>query len=120
MSDYNTQELCAEWQKLLRLQDWQVQINMVRAVGMHREGSGGEVNWHVATKAAVISITDPIDYPENAICPLDIERTIVHELLHLHFVPFVADDGTPEDESQEQVIHILSEALVKIKREREE
>jgi hypothetical protein len=40
------------------------------------------------------------------------EKTLVHELLHLHFAPFAAPDGTPEDTAQEQAIDLIAKALV--------
>lgn len=58
---------------------------------MRLDGCNGECEWQLKTKIATIRILDPIDYPENLIIEQDMEKTLVHELLHLHFAPLYAD-----------------------------
>jgi len=44
------------------------------------------------------------------------EELLIHELLHCHFKPFEAEDGTLEDKLQEQVIQTLAKSLLNLKR----
>lgn len=112
------QKLCREWQKRLRLQDWDVKVFVKRESQFINENAAGECSWQLAKKLAVIRILDPIDYGSNLAWPQDQEATLVHELLHLHFAPFAAKDDTPEDTAQEQAIDLIARALVELKRGR--
>lgn len=109
-------ELCAEWQKRLRLMDWLVTVRYRRADDMPLANKGGCCSWKITLKAAVVDVLDPVDYPADSHFLQDVEVTVVHELLHLHIAPFVADDDTPEDIAQEQAIECIAQALVKAKR----
>ncbi len=107
--------LLKEWQKILRLQDWDVVVGIRRARDMSLGESAAEVHWKKEKKLAIIHLLDPTDY-DNACFSQDHEVSIVHELLHLHMVGFAAEDDTPEDTAQEQAIHAISMALVELKR----
>lgn len=65
---------------------------------------------------AIIHIIDPIDYDPSIIVEQDIEKTVVHELLHLHLAEWsdMTEDGTPV--SGEQAINALASALVNLNR----
>lgn len=112
-------ELCREWQERLSLRDWDVHIRVCRARNLPIEESEGTVHWCLPKKTAGISILDPVDFDEHNLTTQDMERTLVHELLHLHFASLPFEAGTPEDTTQEQAIHALSLALVALKREAE-
>lgn len=103
-----------EWQKILRLQDWDIKIDICRGRNFKTDGQA-EVSWTNEKKMAIIHLLDPIDY-DNDYFPQDHEISLVHELLHLHMAGFVAEDGTVEDMAQEQVADALSKALVGLKR----
>ncbi|MEW6044997.1 MAG: hypothetical protein AB1609_00710 [Bacillota bacterium] len=108
-------EKCRLWQRRLRLQDWDIVTKIVRADDMHSDGQG-ECMWVIERKEAIIKLLDPVDYSPRSPFEQDHERTLVHELLHLHFAPFTAKDGTPEDVAQEQAIQCLAKALVALAR----
>ncbi|MEW6726892.1 MAG: hypothetical protein AB1327_08035 [Bacillota bacterium] len=108
-------EKCAEWQRILRLQDWDVITKIVRSDDMHSDGQG-ECTWVIERKEAIIKLLDPVDYSPRSPFEQDHERTLVHELLHLHFAPFTAKDGTLEDIAQEQAIQCFAKAFVELKR----
>ena len=108
--------LLKEWQEILRLQDWDVVVDIRRARDMSLGESVAEVHWKKEKKLAIIHLLDPMDY-DNAYFPQDHEVSIVHELLHLHMVGFVAEDDTLEDTAQEQAIDAISNALVNLKRD---
>ena len=112
------QPLLTEWQKRLRLQDWDVQVSITRERDMPIDSSRGAIRWNVNTKEAWLHILDPIDYPPDQV-PQDIEQTIIHELLHLHLVMVAEMAGENEtiQITTEQAIVCISEALVRLKRE---
>src|SRR5215469_18222449 len=82
-----------EWQKILRLQDWDCKVSLKRAADMHADSCEGCNRYHTALKTASIHVRDPIDHESDAEWPPDAEETIVHELIHLHFAPFYATKG---------------------------
>ena len=106
-----------EWQQRLRVQDWTVAIKICRSLEMGI-GHGGEVETFLKKKLAIISLLDPIDDDSVPDFPLDYEKTIVHELIHLHFEPFLnGDSNSAEHIAQEQAIDLLARSLVDLKRE---
>lgn len=109
-------DLCAEWQARLGLQAWQIGIALAKHYEMELQCQG-ECSWTLDKLQAYIRILDPADYEPNETFPQDIEKTIVHELLHLMFAPFHCDVGTKEWHLQHQAIELLSRAMVKLKRE---
>jgi hypothetical protein len=112
------ESLLSEWQRRLRLQDWTVRIKCVRVHEMSLAGTDGTCTWQLETKRAIVEIIDPIDYPPSRFgYDQDIEKTIVHELLHLHFAPFATPDGGPFDTAQEQAIDLIAGALVDARRD---
>lgn len=114
MDQKTLEALLAEWQKTLRLQDWDIEIDVARRVDMHRMDVDGQCRWVLCNKSAFIRILDPIDHNPSMIAPCDPERTLVHELLHLHFAPF-CELGS-ETYQHEQAIEAIAEALVTAKR----
>ena len=116
MSNEELAALCAEWQKILRLQDWDVEISFKRNFEMGHD-CAGECSYSSSKKAAQISILTPADYSPKFIVPIDTERTVVHELLHLHTALFVPVSPTADDiMHEEQLINLLSGAFVALKR----
>lgn len=106
------QALCAEWQKILRLQDWGIKITFERHWRM-APNRAGECSMVVNKKIAVIFILDPIDYSNDYVCSLDPERTVVHELVHLHLASNVS---TLPETTEEQAVESLASAFVRLKR----
>jgi hypothetical protein len=108
---------CVYWQKRLRLQDWDVRLSLVRQWEVPNDF--GTCDPCVSKKIATLKILDRIDEGDPSdIEAYDAEKTLVHELLHMHFAAFAATDDTPEETAQHQVIHALSHALVTLERER--
>jgi hypothetical protein len=81
---------------------------------MEIENAMGECDWVLPRKEAIIRILDPVDYPENKIFTQDMERTLVHELLHLHFAPLAIHDT--DEILLEQAMHGIDGALVRLNR----
>jgi len=110
--------LLAEWQKRLRLQDWDVKAKIVRARDLDSFDRSAQVSWTFNSRTALIKIMDPIDYPHNCEWPNDLEESLVHELLHLHFAG-ISDslhDNDWRDGVIEQALTSIDLALVEAKR----
>lgn len=106
------EERLAYWQMRLRLQDWHIQIKIVRMSEMN--GSIGRVLPLLEKKIASIRIADHADYPPDSITPNDMENTLVHELLHLHFYPLTKDKDFVLEE--EQAIESIVSGLINLER----
>lgn len=110
-------ELLADWQRRLRLRDWNVKVQLRRRHDMSLEDSCGACRWQLSKKLACVELLDPIDYdPGSFGWPQDVEWTLVHELLHLHFAPFAEFGDGPLNTAQEQAIDLIAGALVDAKR----
>lgn len=104
---------CREWQAILKLQDWDIKLRLAR---YYDEPNLGSCSWTLPKKMATIRIQEYNDYDPANKWERDQEITLVHELLHLHFAPFDADDGNHLGLAQEQAIHAISVALVNLAR----
>jgi hypothetical protein len=101
--------------------DWDVYIKFCRGRDMSIPDVAGSCNWTLTKREASLRILDPIDYPDDVVVDQDVERTVVHELLHLHFAPFM-EDYKPDDLehiAKEQAIETIAKTLVNLKRETE-
>lgn len=107
---------CAEWQKILRLQDWIITLRITRQRDMNLKGNA-EIEATLPKRMATIRILDPVDYPDGLAEPQDMELSLVHELLHIHLFPLFADR---EEEmrmiAEEQAIEAISRGLIALNR----
>ncbi|MEH2384914.1 MAG: hypothetical protein V7K14_03785 [Nostoc sp.] len=108
----NLQQECLDWQRTLKLSDWDISVKLVP----HREMTDaiGHVRWDADEKSADIRLITPEDYQSGVLRPYNIEETLVHELLHLHFVTFDMSDE-PKRLAIEQAINAIARALVNLK-----
>ena len=121
MTQEQLQQLCLEWQKRLRLQDWDVEVKFVRHYELDGKGQFGLVSYSRKKTHAVISLALENDVDPSEPIEYDPEVTLVHELLHIHFSKVAnPPDGSPEGVALEQVIHALSRALLSLKRQGKE
>lgn len=102
---------CADYQRVLRLQDWRVRVRIVPANEIDGR-SQAQVHWQLARRMAVVKLMAPADYALRYEEPQDHELDLVHELCHLHLLGLNVAADTPEDMAQEQAIEALSEAIV--------
>ena len=86
------------WQKRLGLEEWRIDVQVVRQKKLDRN-SWGTAEWDPANKTGLISVLDPRDYNlKGSELKLDMECTIVHELIHIQVSPLDAKDaGLRED-----------------------
>jgi hypothetical protein len=110
-------DLCRWWQEKLYLEFWEVALRISRDKDMKKSGQA-EVDCVLPKAMATIRILDPIDYPHSPF-KQDMEKSLVHELLHLHFTPFddFADDSL-EHFMLERAVDQIAKTLVNLKRKR--
>jgi hypothetical protein len=114
VTDDQLQERLQYWRVRLRLQDWHI---IVRFADDHvlKDNVRGNCIAYWSSKSAHINIRPKAIYPYHCFPsnPVnDEEEALVHELLHVHFSGFEAEDGTPEDDLHHQAINALAVALV--------
>jgi hypothetical protein len=97
------------WQQRLALQEWKIDARIVRQRDLNPD-TLGNLKWTSTSHTAAIKVLDPRDYdmPAEQI-PADIERTVVHELVHLE-LSVLPRDGSKLLE--EQVVNRMTEALL--------
>lgn len=117
LTEDELRQKCAEWQKIMGLQDWYVKAFVMRNRDMSASDKQGECEWNMPNKTAVIRLLDPIDRDQDIFIPYDMEITLVHELMHLHMCPFDNfSDSTLECKMLEQAVEATAHALVWLSR----
>jgi hypothetical protein len=109
-------EKCAEWQKILRLQDWIINVRICREWDMLSSDCNAEIEIVLPKRMATIRVLDPVDYPDNLSEDQDMELSLVHELLHIHFWPFTERLDGLHQVAEEQAIEAISRGLVELYR----
>lgn len=106
----------AYWQKALYLQDWNIDLRVVRQWEMSDFTTLAQCQWFIQRKDAIIQVLAPADldgvsrrFIHGEECDYDI--SLVHELLHLHFAPFHKDE---DEVGHEQAINAISRGLVNV------
>lgn len=103
------------WQQRLQLQDWKVEVRLVR-IWQLEPHTLGHIHWSRARRTATIKVLDPVDYnlPRSRIAD-DIELSVVHELIHLQLSSLTMDDKA-STAVEEQVVNRLANTLVDLER----
>ena len=96
------------WQKRLGLEEWNLSLRVVRQSEIDRD-SWGTAEWDPDAKTGLISVLDPRDYNlRGSDLKLDMECTIVHELVHIQVSPLAAHD----EHVREEVVNKIMVALM--------
>jgi hypothetical protein len=96
------------WQKRLGLEDWNFTLRVVRQSEIDRN-SWGSSEWDPAARTGVVMVLDPRDYNlKGGDLRLDMECTIVHELVHIQVSPLSA----PNEHVREEVVNKIMTALL--------
>jgi hypothetical protein len=96
------------WQKRLGLDDWTMTLQVVRQSEIN-PNAWGAAHWDVHAKTATIQVLDPRDYNlKGDNMRLDMECTIVHELVHIQVAPLDA----PDVQVREDVVNKIMAALL--------
>ncbi|MBZ5595780.1 MAG: hypothetical protein LAP39_26370 [Acidobacteriia bacterium] len=103
------------WQKRLRLEDWKIEVKVVRVWELE-QGTLGHIDWSIPHKTATIKVLNPSDYelPKDKI-PADMELSVVHELVHLHLSVLPLNKSSRP--AEEQVVSMIADALVNLEHE---
>jgi hypothetical protein len=96
------------WQKRLGLEDWNFTVRVVRQTEIDRN-AWGTAEWDPQDKTGVINVLDPRDYNlKGAELKLDMECTIVHELVHIQVSPLSAHSA----QEREEVVNKIMTAVL--------
>ena len=96
------------WQKRLSLEDWNLTVRLVRQSELE-PNSWGMAEWDPVAKTGVISVLDPRDYNlHGGELRLDMECTIVHELVHIQVSPL----DTRDEAVREAIVNKIMAALI--------
>jgi hypothetical protein len=106
----------AEYAKLLRIQDWQIKVGVVRRRALTEWHSYAHVNYLMSRQIAVIQLLAAEDVVEEDVAPYDWEENLVHELAHIMLADLTNVDeekGIELDSTQEErVVNRIAQALV--------
>ncbi len=96
------------WQKRLGLEEWSLSVRVVRQAEIDRN-SWGAAEWDADARTGTISVLDPRDYNlKGGELKLDMECTIVHELVHIQVAPLAARD----EQMREEIVNKIMGALM--------
>lgn len=110
--DEQLQDKLVYWLEKLRLQDWIVTARIARYHELE-PNRAGECSSILSNKEAVISILSADDYAEDW-GVVDMEWTLVHELLHLHFESMAV--AAEKEIAVEQAIESITYGLIALER----
>jgi hypothetical protein len=90
------------------MDDWRLTtIRLVRQSSLDKN-TWGNAEWGPNVRTGTIGVLDPVDYNlRGADLKLDMECTIVHELVHIQVGPFDA----PNEDVREDVVNRIMTAL---------
>lgn len=117
MTIEHLRERLAYWQRVLRLQDWDIVLDFADQRDMPSMTHRGSLEAQWNYRRALIKIADPATTRfENLAFHQrfgsdDAEHTLVHELVHL----ILPSDGVPED-AEEYAVESLTKALLHLDR----
>lgn len=83
-------ELCQGFQKLLRLQDWEIHVQLVDQLSI--PGDEASVTHKLSLKEATINIPTPETFASSLSANQDMRHLLLHEMIHLYFSGFQLDD----------------------------
>ncbi len=97
------------WQKRLGMEDWNLRVKVVRQSEIDRN-SWGAAEWDSNSRNGEIKVLDPRDYNlRGGELRVDMECTIVHELVHIQVSPL----STGDEMVREEVVNRIMAALMK-------
>jgi hypothetical protein len=107
LTEEELKDLCRKYQKILRLQDWKINV----VVGRTSQETA-YVRYNLNQKTAEIFITST---ECQATGLRDMELDLVHEMVHLHLAPFVPHNLW-NHHNVEFAVSALTEAVVGLNR----
>lgn len=117
MNETNNEKLLAYWKDVLGLSDWAISLKTdCFSSDMLMQNCAGETEWTESIKSAVIRILNEKEYGDR-IVPFDLEKTLVHELLHLKFCLLGESGNDLQDRYVHQLIDDMARAFIAAKRQ---
>ena len=108
----DAEKLLRKWQKRLGLSDWCIKLQTdCLPDDMTLQNCAGCTSWQESIKAAVIQLLAPECYGKR-IVSYDIEKTLIHELLHLKLALLGESGNDLQDRLVHQLIDDLARAFV--------
>jgi hypothetical protein len=111
-----------EWQKRLRLLDFEIAFRLEKYFRMTDEvmAFNGEVPHAPNHKKAVVRVRETMDYGDSILhhaLTETHEHVLIHELLELHFSPFkvTQEEDAPKHVAQECAINMIACGLLRTK-----
>ena len=108
-------DLCRKWQEILKLNNWEVVVKLGRPDELSETDREGECFINLPKGEALIRLLDP-KIPYDFTFQYDVEKVLVHELLHLSFAPFEPEDDSLRHDLWEQTIERMAKTLVAFQR----
>lgn len=103
--------LCKKWQKILKLEDWEICPHWADEGELENDNELANIFPVVQRKHACIYVLNPEAAEKLEGFPSNIESTILHELLHLHFALFLHEENPVYMMIEEQAIHAITGAF---------
>jgi hypothetical protein len=99
------------WAVLLRLEDWDIDVAVVRRKDSPCTDALAYVEHWRQRKSARITLINPIDWSSTDLSGDEIVRVVGHELMHLHFrqAGYAPDEN---EEAEELLINDLLRSIV--------
>lgn len=117
-SEAEAMKVVERWQKILRVQDWDIRIHR----GRNRDGDGvyAQIRTYRTLGTAKLFLVDWIDISETADPSwFDQEQAIVHELVHVAMDNLEDPErDTPQYNAMERFVDQMACTLVKMDRDR--
>jgi hypothetical protein len=108
-------DLCTYWKPWIGLDNFTTAITYCGHDGMEDEGHAGETDMRANAFKMWIRVLDPLLCKEDCLESIDVDRTVVHELLHTNIDQFFTINGKHDRAAwtfAEQCIHTITNALV--------
>ena len=115
IKEEDIRDYLGKWIRILGLENWDIRAHVVRAEKMTLDGCAGENNYNEMARQSLIHLRDPMDWPEGEF-EIDMEKTLVHELLHLTFSLLDTKDKL-KSTIMHRVLNDVAVALIRADRE---
>lgn len=103
--------LCQKWQKILKLEDWEICPHWAEEGELEKDVDLANIFPVIERKHACIYVLNPDAAEKLEGKPSNIESTVIHELLHLHFTLFQHETNPVYMMIEEQAIHAITGAF---------
>ena len=109
MTDAQILSRARYWQKILKLDHWNIRIKVKPRAKVYGQNDG-------SCEADYKYLTADVEYSRdlgdrNKVSKKDMDEALIHEMLHCPLSGMKAIPGTPEDVCEEQAIQIFSRVI---------